>query len=418
MNLSKQLFIDIYDFLDKDINETSDYIEKMVKNFNFYNTDDLISQIKEFSSNDKFLDNIEEDLKGLGKDLISSVLKKFITKYDNYKKLEYQFYISHFNEQMLINIKTIELKKYYITCASDQLRLYKKEECIEINKFFIYEDKGKFINFYDMNIKFSEADCSINDMIKFSNNEIIVLFINYMFLFKIENDDLKIICTTNEKYKLIKCYKYNIEQVMVGTTENIVIFSKKNNLFQKLSVFNLHECYSSFFITYFFFKNLILIYDTKYIRIFSYDKKFKLKKIKKDFKVENNTRIKICYMKKINMFVLMKNTLFQYKLILTDLEKIYDEIKLEIQFYNIQDYSDNDEFILLFSDFFNKYIIENNKFKLKYSFNIKKINIFHQNNHILQISDDLYFVSCISGYYIYKIDKIDDEKKEINENKN
>ena len=102
MNLSKQLFIDIYDFLEKDINETSDYIEKMVKNFNFYNIDDLISQIKEFSSNDKFLDNIEEDLKGLGKDLISSVLKKFITKYDNYKKLEYQFYISHFNEQMLI----------------------------------------------------------------------------------------------------------------------------------------------------------------------------------------------------------------------------------------------------------------------------------------------------------------------------
>ena len=98
------------------------------------------------------------------------------------------FYFIEFQEADLSRIKTISLKDYYISCASDMLRLYKKNECKEINKFFLYSKKGKYIKLYDMKINFPEPENSINDILEIYKNIIIVLFINFIFVFKVENN--------------------------------------------------------------------------------------------------------------------------------------------------------------------------------------------------------------------------------------
>ena len=52
-----------------------------------------------------------------------------------------------------------------------------------------------------MNIKYAQDENYINDILEIANNEIIILFINLMFLFKIENDDFHMINLTQERNK-------------------------------------------------------------------------------------------------------------------------------------------------------------------------------------------------------------------------
>ena len=106
---------------------------------------------------------------------------------------------------------------------------------------------------------------------------------------------------------------------------------------------------------------MIIINDKKCIKVFSIDKKFKLSNIKYDYIIRKYTRIKLCYMIKLDIFVLLEQSLSRYKLILTDFDKIYDEIIISYSSLNIQEFSKNDEFLVLHLEHFSKYKIENKR---------------------------------------------------------
>ena len=57
---------------------------------------------------------------------------------------------------------------------------------------------------------------------------------------------------------------------------------------------------------------------------------------------------------------------------------------------------------------FIKYKIENKNFKLIFSIKIVGKDSLPSYNHIMQISNILYFATEINGYIIYKIDKKDE----------
>jgi len=411
MIITKELCIDLYEFLQiKDDIKKSEYLDKISAKLNI-SIDNLIEQIKEINSKKLFLEKKDKDL-NLSEDSIETLFSLFLDNYKSFSKLIFFFELSRCNEEDLSRIKTIELKDYYISCASDNLRLYKKEECNELNYFFYYYNKGKNINLYDMKIKYVQDENYINDILEIAHNEIIVLFINLMFLFKIENDDFKMINYTQERYKLVKCKKYNEKQIIVGSEGYILVYEKKYNYsFQKIAIYNLNNKYRK---NYYFFNKIIMVNTYESIELFFIDKKFRLTKIKKDYIIPKYTRIKVCYMKKINMFVLLKNTLGKQSLILTDFENIYDEIMAPLYACNIQEYSKTDEFLLLFLEYFGKYKIENNKIKIVFLVKIKCNNNFKDFIHIKQISDDKYFITGMNGYLIYRYDK-NDEKDLIDE---
>ena len=258
-----------------------------------------------------------------------------------------------------------------------------------------------------MPIDFSEPENYINDMLEISDNLLIVLFINLMFLFDVQNNKFNMMKFIKERYKLVKCCKYNKTKILIGTEKNMLIYEILDNfILQKITNIELDFIYRK---NYYFFNKKIVINDNATIQLFSIDKKYKLTKIKKDYVIKGNTRIKICYIKKIKKFVLLENYLSaRKKLILTDFDNIYDEIKISLKANNIQEFSQTDEFLVLFIDHFSKYKIENNKFKLIFSVKINRKDKFLDNFHILNISDDWYFITGYTGYIIYKYDKKDE----------
>ena len=410
MIISKDLFFFLYNFLQiEDISDAFDYLENIPKELNI-NSNDLIKQIKEIDSNDLYLEKKDKEF-DISLDLIKKIFNLFLNKYKLFSMMKDNFIISQFRENDLNCIKTIELKDYFISCSGDQLRLYKKKECQEINKYFLYYEKEKYINLYDLNIKYPEEENFINDIMEISNNEIIFLFINLLFLFRIEEDNLKKKSYIKERYKLVKCHKYYGTKIMIGSEANIFIFERKNNFFQKIANYNIGNNFRK---NYNFYKNLIVVKDHISIQFYSFDKKFKLTKIKKDFNIPKNSRINICYMKKLDMFVLVKNCFNKFKLILTDCDKIYNELKISESIINIQEYSENDQFLLLFTEKFSKYKIVENKFNLIFTITIKKLNPYQDNLFIKQISDEKYFINGMNGYIKYKYDKNDEKKEDDN----
>ena len=117
-------------------------------------------------------------------------------------------------------------------------------------------------------------------------------------------------------------------------------------------------------------------------------------------------------MKKIKKFILLEDCLCRKKLILTDFDKTFDEIIISSLSHNIQEYSKDDEFLVLELDYFSKYKIENNKFKFVFQIHIIKVDKFQDNDNIFQISDDLYLITGMNVTVIYKYNK-KDEVKEI-----
>ena len=405
MEITAELCVAIYDFLEKEFNERLDYLEEISKKLNI-NTDELIKQVKEIVSNDLYSQRKDKDLT-LSVESIKILLSTFLDNYKICKELEYHFFLSKIGNDDLSKIKTISLKDYYISCASDMLRLYKKDECKEINTFYIYWNKGKYINLYNMKIDFPEEENYINDILEIYNNIIIVLFINYIFLFKIENNNFNMIFSRSERFKLIKCAKYDSTKILVGSEGNLLIFEKMHNFsLQKIAKYDFRENIRK---SYYFFNNMIVVDNNLSIRIFSIDKKFKLTNIKKEFIINKNKLYKICYIKKYNMFILLENYLTGKKIILTDFDKIYDEKKLSIDANFIQEFSENDDFWILMLKEFCKYKVENNKLKLIFNFKIKKIDRFQEHFHILQISDKLYFITGMNGFIIYESEQNDEQ---------
>ena len=129
MIITKELCIDLYEFLQiKDNIKKSEYLDKISAKLNI-SIDNLIEQIKEINSKQLFLEKKDKDL-NLSEDSIKTLFSLFLDNYKSFSKLIFFFEFSRCNEEDLSRIKTIELKDYYISCASDNLRLYKKEECI------------------------------------------------------------------------------------------------------------------------------------------------------------------------------------------------------------------------------------------------------------------------------------------------
>ena len=205
-----------------------------------------------------------------------------------------------------------------------------------------------------------------------------------MFLFNIENNIFNVIKYIKENYKLLKCSKYDKTKIIIGSEKNLLIYEILDNfILQKITIIELGNIYRK---NYYFFNKIIVVDDNETIQLFSINKNFKVKKIKKDYIIKNNLRIKICYIKKINMFVLLENCLTIKKLILTDFIEVYDEIKISYKANYIQEFSQTDEFLLLFFESLSKYKIENNKFKLIFTVKIDKNGKFPGHDHIMQIS--------------------------------
>lgn len=408
MNITAELLFALYDFIEKDFNEKLDYLDEISKKLN-KSTDELIKQIKEIVSHDLYSERKDKDLT-LSVESIKTLFNTFLEYYKKCKEVQYHFILSEFQEADLSRIKTISLKDYYISCASDMLRLYKKNECKEINNFFLYSKKGKYIKLYDMEINFPEPENSINDILEIYKNIIIVLFINFIFVFKIENNTFNMINSTRERFKLVKCGKYENTKILVGSKGNLLIFEKNYNFsLQKIANYDFGENYRK---NYYFFNKMIVVNNNISIRIFSIDKKLKLTNIKKEFKIHKNKRYKICYMKKFNMFVLLENYLIKKKIILTDFDKIYDEKKVSNNANFIQEFSENHEFWLLLLEELSKYKVENNELKLIFNVKINKNDFFQDHFHNLQISDKLYFITGMNGFIIYEYEQ-NDEKNSI-----
>ena len=405
MIITTELVISLYEFIKIEIVAKFDYLDEITKKLNL-TTEEFIIQIKEIVSKKLYLERKDKDL-DVSESFLQNLFNLFLENYNLYDELRANFILSQFSEEDLGKIKTIELKNFYISVIADQLRLYNKKEFVKDDNILLNKKNGIIINLYDMHIDFAEPENYINDMLEVSDKLIIVLFINLMFLFNIENNNFNLIKFIKEKYKLVKCCKFDKAKILIGTENNLLIYEILDNyVLQKIAIIefgvNLRK-------NYYFFNKIIVVNNKETIQLFSIDKKFKLTKIKKDYIINKNTRIKICYIKKINKFVLLENCLLaRKKLILTDFDKVYDEIKVSTKANYIQEFSQNDEFLLLFIDNFSKYKIENNKFKLIFSVKINRKDKFLDNFHILNISDDWYFITGYTGYIIYKYDKKDE----------
>ena len=410
MIITKELVISLYDYTKKDIENKFDYLDEITKKLNI-STEEFITQIEEIVSQNLYLEKKEKDL-DVSESVLDTLFKLFLEHYTLSNELKRHFILSEYIEEDMSKIKTIELKNYYISAASDQLRLYIKNELPQEDSFLLPAKNRIYINLYEMDVNFAQPENYINDMLEISDNLLIVLFINLIFLFNIENNKFTMIKLLREKYKLVKCCKYDKRKIMIGNEKNILIYEILDNfVLQKIAIIELGIKYRK---NYYFFNKIIMVNTYESILLFSIDKKFQLTKIKKDYIIPKYTRIKVCYMKKINMFVLLKNTLGKHSLILTDFENIYDEVMAPLYACNIQEYSKTDEFLLLFLEHFGKYKIENNKIKLIFLVKIKCNNNFKDFIHIKQISDDKYFITGMSGYLIYRYDK-NDEKDLIDE---
>ena len=406
MIITRELVLSLYKFAEKEIYEKFDYLDEITKKLNI-STEEFISQIKEIVTKKLYLAKKDKDL-DVDENFLKIIFNLFLNQYticDELRK-RLQYY-----EEDLDKINTIELKDYYISSSSSHLKLYKKDDFVKKDNFF--SGVKIYINLYEMHINFDEPENDINDMLGISDNLVIVLFINLMFLFNIENNIFNVIKYIKENYKLLKCSKYDKTKIMIGSEKNLLIYEILDNfILQKITIIELGNIYRK---NYYFFNKIIVVDDNETIQLFSINKNFKVKKIKKDYIIKNNLRIKICYIKKINMFVLLENCLTIKKLILTDFIKVYDEIKISYKANYIQEFSQTDEFLLLFFESLSKYKIENNKFKLIFTVKIDKNGKFPiGHDHIMQISYDLYFITGMNGYLIYKYDK----KDEINSNAN
>ena len=408
MMITKELIVFLYDFVNtEDLGTKFINFEKFAEKLNI-GENNLISQIKEISKKNLYSEKKEKDL-SISDDLIKSLFELFLKEYSIYNQLRHQFLMSIFTDEDISHIKTIDLGGHYISCASSMLRLYKKTECNEVNKYLFYYNKGKYIDLYEFKLGNLPIDQYINDLLKICRNEIIVLFINMMFLFKIENDDFKLISLIKERYRLVKCCKYDKNKILVGSDGNLLIYEKKNNFsFQKIATYNFLNC--PYRKNFYLFNDIIIMNNYKSLKIFSIDKKFKLTKSKNDYSLSKYIRANLCFMKKLDLFILFKRSIIDSKLLLTDFDKIYDDLKLdEYPAVNIQEYSENDEFLILFLKDFKKYKIENNKIKLLFTISITNKDNFHDYLNIKQISNDLYFITGMSGYKIYKYDQKDEK---------
>ena len=157
----------------------------------------------------------------------------------------------------------------------------------------------------------------------YHKNDFKFIIFNFIFIFRIENNDFNRINLIKEKYYLLKCSKYDNKKIIVGSTSNLLIY-QKNNAYSLQKAAKIRIWIN--IINYYFFNKMIVINDKKCIKVFSIDKKFKLSNIKYDYIIKKYTRIKLCYMIKLDIFVLLEQSLSRYKLILTDFDKIYDEI--------------------------------------------------------------------------------------------
>ena len=404
MIITKELVISLYDYTKKDIENKFDYLDEITKKLNI-STEEFITQIEEIVSQNLYLEKKEKDL-NVSESVLDTLFKLFLEHYTLSNELKRHFILSEYIEEDMSKIKTIELKKYYISAASDQLKLYKKNELPQEDSFLLPAKNRIYINLYEMDINFAQPENYINDMLEISDNLLIVLFINLIFLFNIENNEFNMIKLLQERYKLVKCCKYDKTKIMIGSEKNLLVYEILDNFaLQKIAIIELGIEYRK---NYYFFNKIIVVNNKKTIQLFSIDKKFKLAKIKKDYIIKKNTRIKICYIKKINMFVLLEDCLGRKKLLLTDFDKVYDEIKVSAKSNYIQEFSQTGEFLLLFIENFSKYKIENNKFKLIFSVRITRKDNFPDHHHIFQFFNDSYFVTGMNGYIIYKYDKKDE----------
>lgn len=411
MIITKEIILFLYEFVDKkEFDESLYYFEDKIKDLNI-DTYEFVINIKNIIKKNLISQSKDKDL-NLDDELIKNLLDLFLKKYKIIDDYRCNFVLSLYSIEEMSRIKSIELNNYYLSCASSHLRLYKKEECNEYNKFLLYFNKGKYIDLYELNIKYDLDECYITDILDFGNNQIIVLFINLIFLFKIENDNLIMVKFIKEKYKLIRCHKYGKSNILVGSEGNMVIYEIKNgNYFQKIVKYDFGNGFRQNY--YYFFDKMIIVNNMSFFQIFTYNKIFKLNKLKNDYIISKYKRILICYIKKINKFVLEEFGIGKHKLILTDFDKIYDEIILPEQVVNIQEYSNNDEFIVLLFLSFNKYKIENDKIKLVFSTQIKKKDALQDIFHIMEIPGDKYILTGMNGYMIYKWDK-NDEINDVN----
>lgn len=408
MLITKELILYIYNYIEiKDIQKRFEYLDEISKKLNI-NIDNLVSQIKEINSKNLYEEKKEKDL-DFSIDTLKSLFNIFLEIYEACQKIKVSFILNEYSYYDLSRIKSIELKDYYISTACAQISSYKKVEFnVKDNLYFLKKEKS--IDLYEMKIDFAQYEEYISDIMEIADNIIIVLFINFIFIFRIENNDFNRINFIKEKYYLLKCSKYDNKKIIVGSTSNLLIYQKNNDYsLQKVAKIRIWMN----IINYYFFNKMIVINDKKCIKVFSIDKKFKLSNIKYDYVIKKYTRIKLCYMKKFDMFVLLEQYLSRQKLILTDFDKTYDEIIISYSSLNIQEFSKNDEFLVLYLEHFSKYKIENNKFKVIFMINIeKKNNIFKDNFHIFQISNDLYFITGMNACFIYKYNK-NNEVKEI-----
>ena len=407
MIITKELVFSLYDYIKKEIDEKFDFLDEITKKLNI-STEEFIIQINEIVSKKLYLEKKDKDL-DMSESLLETLFKLFLEYYNKSNELRRNFILTEYLEEDLSKIKTIELQNYYISSASDQLRLYKKKELVKEDSIISPQKNKISIHLYDIDIDFAQPENPINDMLEISDNLLIVLFINLIFLFNIQNNKFNMIKYLSEKYKLVKCYKFDKTKIMIGSEKNLLIYEiLENFVIQKISIIELGIEYRK---NYYFFNKIIVVNNRKIIQLFSIDKKYKLTKIKKDYIIKKNTRIKIGYIQKLNMFVLLENCLTRHKLILTDFDKVYDEIEVSIKSNYIQELSQTDEFLLLFLENFSKYKIENNKFKLIFS--VKYVKDFPDYAHIMQISNDSYFVTGMNGYLVYKYDKKDENDSDV-----
>ena len=172
--------------------------------------------------------------------MLDTLFKLFLEHYTLSNELKRHFILSEYIEEDMSKIKTIELKKYYISAASDQLKLYKKNELPQEDSFLLPAKNRIYINLYEMDINFAQPENYINDMLEISDNLLIVLFINLIFLFNIENNEFNMIKLLQERYKLVKCCKYDKTKIMIGSEKNLLVYEILDNFaLQKIAIIEL-----------------------------------------------------------------------------------------------------------------------------------------------------------------------------------
>ena len=199
MIITKELVISLYDYTKKDIENKFDYLDEITKKLNI-STEEFITQIEEIVSQNLYLEKKEKDL-NVSESVLDTLFKLFLEHYTLSNELKRHFILSEYIEEDMSKIKTIELKKYYISAASDQLKLYKKNELPQEDSFLLPAKNRIYINLYEMDINFAQPENYINDVLEISDNLVIVLFINLIFLFNIENNEFNMIKLLQERYK-------------------------------------------------------------------------------------------------------------------------------------------------------------------------------------------------------------------------